>query len=100
MEPAQAVQRLTYSYEERGRVRTRPTGNLGTAETYNYDNFDRLTGWTNADSSHSVAYDYSDLGNLKAHRETTNGVEAPEIYTYGQNGAGPYAVLRRSWERL
>jgi RHS repeat-associated protein len=93
---ASSVQNLTYAYFSNGNLRERGDLVLGTDETFAFDNADRLITWT-PDPATTVAYEYSDVGNLKARRVRGTTGNVDEVFGYGENGAGPHAVTSAPW---
>jgi RHS repeat-associated protein len=97
------LQNLTTGYDYRGnvvsRVDTAPgLGTQGVAETFDYDALSRLRYWTSNTGAFSVEYRYDDLGNLTQRQLTRDGVVAtPEVYRYGESGAGPHQLTTAPW---
>jgi RHS repeat-associated protein len=86
---ANAIQSLGYTYFGDGKLKSRTDYGLEAAETFMYDNTDRVTDWTTSTTGTDVQYHYDDLGNLTK-RDATGA--ASEIYHYGENNAGPHAL--------
>ncbi|MGD9108231.1 MAG: RHS repeat-associated core domain-containing protein [Gammaproteobacteria bacterium] len=82
---ATIVQNLQYSYDSLGNVQTRDNNVTKAAESFNYDNLNRLTAW-NANGKTQTSYKYDDLGNLTYKSDVGT-------YTYGDGkGNLPHAV--------
>jgi RHS repeat-associated protein len=89
---------IAYEYDANHNVIRRNDVTHQRDETYQYDNLDRLSGWSipGVDHPHpglNASYAYDTVGNLRT--ETVNSTNRPEqitIYEYGQNNAPPHAL--------
>lgn len=85
------VQDLGYIYYSDGKLLYRNDNLVGTAESFAYDNADRVTDWTRI-AGPSVKYGYDDDGNLISRTETSAAGTNTESYGYAANEAGPHAL--------
>jgi RHS repeat-associated protein len=97
------LQDLNVAYDFRGNVMSRVDtapglGSLGVAETFDYDALARLRYWTSNTGVFSVEYQYDDIGNLTQRQVTQRGAAGiPEVYGYGESGAGPHQLTSAPW---
>ncbi len=83
-----SVQNFTYTYDLRGNLLTRNDANQNLAETFNYDDLNRLSSNTVNSSGAglvSQTYTYDSIGNVKSRSELGT-------YEYSKIAAGPHAV--------
>lgn len=88
---ASNIQNLSYGFDSLGNLVARNDLNQGLAETFNYDDLNRLT-TTNFQGLGSKTYQYDTLGNITYKSDVGN-------YLYGANGAGPHAVTSTTGTR-
>ncbi len=83
-----SVQNFTYTYDPRGNMLSRNDANQNLAETFNYDDLNRL-GSNSVNSSGAglvtQSYTYDSIGNIKSRSDLGT-------YTYSKIAAGPHAV--------
>lgn len=84
-------QDLNYAYYANGVLESRQDLSIGRLESFATDGLSRLERWhvESRQGSHSETFDYSIGGRINSVTDQ-DGVET--TYTYGGNGAGPYAV--------
>ncbi len=76
-------QNLSFQFDKLGNLKERANRKLDLAETFQYDELNRLT---ETDVSHfKTSLEYDKLGNIVSKSDVGN-------YIYGENGAGPHAV--------
>jgi len=93
------VQLLEYSHYPDGNLKTRADFNLGSLESFAYDDHDRLKTWA-VQGQGEARYDYDVFGNLKM-RTSVNGMSLPSVgFSIGGDGfsdGGPNVVKSTTW---
>jgi len=90
-EPANDIQRKTYSHTRAGDINRIEDQKRGIAYSYTYDALHRLTAETNTGGYPANSYVYDAIGNITSRSTGTDAF----TYTYGPDG-GPHAVKRIS----
>ncbi|GAB3094074.1 RHS repeat-associated core domain-containing protein [Lysobacter terrae] len=80
--------KLTFDYDAGGRLRERksyrPDGSLELADSFTWDNGNRLTGWNSGNASSTSTYD--DANRRLSESVTIDGTTLTRTYTYYPNG--------------
>ncbi len=83
---ANDLQNLAFDWQGMGNLHYRKDNNKNIQETFNYDDFDRLT-HCYVNGNLQLHQDYDDIGNISSKNDVGT-------YEYDQNGAGPNAVTK------